>query len=147
MLLPELLMYLGGYLKRHQAEHYRRLSVLRTEGDWVSFFFEDVAVAAAETEPSIILIASLTAADRREPILLSVHPHNYRGTGAARAEQALQIGAQRMEGCLFGIGERGGIWTWWHLRSTYIHRLIRPAWFVAPIACSNILKGRASNLK
>ncbi|PIF98497.1 LOW QUALITY PROTEIN: 2-isopropylmalate synthase [Comamonas sp. 26] len=45
---------------------------------------------------------------RREHIVLSVHPHNDRGTGIACAEQALLAGAQRLEGCLFGNGERSG---------------------------------------
>jgi Fic family protein len=67
-LLPEPLMYLSGYLKQHQAEYYRRLSNVRTEGDWegwVAFFLEGVAVAAAEAERSIVAIATLLAADRR----------------------------------------------------------------------------------
>ncbi|BAN34855.1 Fic family protein [Sulfuricella denitrificans skB26] len=67
-LLPEPLMYLSGYLKQHQAEYYRRLSIIRTEGDWeawVSFFLEGVTAAATEAEGSIIAIASLVAADRR----------------------------------------------------------------------------------
>lgn len=46
--------------------------------------------------------------ERREHIVLSVHPHNDRGTGVACAEQALLAGAQRVEGCLFGNGERTG---------------------------------------
>ncbi len=41
-------------------------------------------------------------------VTLSVHPHNDRGTGTAAAEQALMAGAQRVEGCLFGNGERTG---------------------------------------
>lgn len=45
---------------------------------------------------------------RREHICLSVHPHNDRGTGVAAAELALLAGAQRIEGCLFGNGERAG---------------------------------------
>lgn len=45
---------------------------------------------------------------RREHIVLSVHPHNDRGTGVACAELALLAGAQRVEGCLFGNGERSG---------------------------------------
>ncbi|HEY4542054.1 MAG TPA: 2-isopropylmalate synthase [Noviherbaspirillum sp.] len=44
----------------------------------------------------------------REHIILSVHPHNDRGTGVAAAELALMAGAQRVEGCLFGNGERSG---------------------------------------
>lgn len=46
--------------------------------------------------------------ERREHIVLSVHPHNDRGTGIACAEQAMLAGAQRVEGCLFGNGERSG---------------------------------------
>ncbi|MBE1559918.1 2-isopropylmalate synthase [Nonomuraea africana] len=45
---------------------------------------------------------------RRESIILSVHPHNDRGTGVACAELAVLAGAQRVEGCLFGTGERTG---------------------------------------
>jgi 2-isopropylmalate synthase len=45
---------------------------------------------------------------RREAVILSVHPHNDRGTGVACAELAMLAGAQRVEGCLFGNGERTG---------------------------------------
>jgi 2-isopropylmalate synthase len=45
---------------------------------------------------------------RREHIVLSVHPHNDRGTGTATGELALMAGADRIEGCLFGNGERTG---------------------------------------
>jgi 2-isopropylmalate synthase len=45
---------------------------------------------------------------RRDRIILSVHPHNDRGTGVAAAELAVLAGAQRVEGCLFGNGERTG---------------------------------------
>jgi 2-isopropylmalate synthase len=45
---------------------------------------------------------------RRENIALSVHTHNDRGTGTADAELAVLAGAQRIEGCLFGNGERSG---------------------------------------
>ena len=45
---------------------------------------------------------------RREGIVLSVHPHNDRGTGTAAGEFALMAGADRIEGCLFGNGERTG---------------------------------------
>ncbi|MEY9862682.1 2-isopropylmalate synthase [Catenulispora sp. GAS73] len=44
----------------------------------------------------------------RESVCLSVHPHNDRGTGVAAAELAMLAGAQRVEGCLFGGGERAG---------------------------------------
>ncbi|WP_055506298.1 2-isopropylmalate synthase [Nonomuraea pusilla] len=46
--------------------------------------------------------------DRRDAVILSVHPHNDRGTGVACAELAVLAGAQRVEGCLFGNGERTG---------------------------------------
>jgi 2-isopropylmalate synthase len=45
---------------------------------------------------------------RREAIVLSLHPHNDRGCGVAAAELGLMAGAQRIEGCLFGNGERTG---------------------------------------
>lgn len=45
---------------------------------------------------------------RREHIAISVHPHNDRGTGVASAELAMLAGADRVEGCLFGQGERTG---------------------------------------
>lgn len=67
-LLPEPLMYLSGYLKQHQAEYYRRLSAVRTHGDWegwVSFFLEGVAAAAEDAERGVVAIASLVATDRR----------------------------------------------------------------------------------
>ena len=44
----------------------------------------------------------------REHVVLSVHPHNDRGTGVAAAEFAIMAGADRVEGCLFGNGERCG---------------------------------------
>jgi len=46
--------------------------------------------------------------ERRDAIVLSVHPHNDRGTGTAAGEFALMAGADRLEGCLFGNGERTG---------------------------------------
>jgi 2-isopropylmalate synthase len=45
---------------------------------------------------------------RREAVILSVHPHNDRGAAVAAAELALLAGAERVEGCLFGNGERTG---------------------------------------
>ncbi len=45
---------------------------------------------------------------RRDSIVLSVHPHNDRGTGTAAGEFALMAGCDRIEGCLFGNGERTG---------------------------------------
>jgi Fic family protein len=73
-LLSEPLLYLSGYLKQHQSEYYRRLSNIRTEGDWegwVGFFLEGVSRAAEEAERSIIAVASLVNTDRRR---LLAHP-------------------------------------------------------------------------
>ncbi len=46
--------------------------------------------------------------DRRDGVILSLHPHNDRGTGVAAAELGYLAGADRIEGCLFGNGERTG---------------------------------------
>ncbi len=46
--------------------------------------------------------------NKRDCIVLSVHPHNDRGTAVAAAELAVMAGADRVEGCLFGSGERTG---------------------------------------
>ncbi|MDP3438609.1 MAG: Fic family protein, partial [Azonexus sp.] len=67
-LLPEPLLYLSAFLKQHQSEYYRRLSTIRTEGDWenwVAFFLEAVAGAASEAEQNIIALSSLVNTDRR----------------------------------------------------------------------------------
>ena len=45
---------------------------------------------------------------RRDSIIISLHPHNDRGTAVAAAELGLMAGADRVEGCLFGNGERTG---------------------------------------
>ncbi len=45
---------------------------------------------------------------RRDSVILSLHPHNDRGTGVAAAELGYLAGADRIEGCLFGNGERTG---------------------------------------
>lgn len=81
-LLPEPLLYLSGYLKQHQAEYYRRLSAIRTDGDWegwTAFFLDGVEAAAQEAERHVIAVATLVAADRR---LLLAHakaaPASYR---------------------------------------------------------------------
>jgi Fic family protein len=62
-LLREPLMYLSGYLKQHQAEYYRRLSAIRSEGDW-----EGWVAFAGEAERGIVSVAQLIAADRRRLI-------------------------------------------------------------------------------
>ncbi|MDO5052801.1 MAG: 2-isopropylmalate synthase, partial [Pseudoclavibacter sp.] len=46
--------------------------------------------------------------DRRDSVVLSLHPHNDRGTAVAAAELGYLAGADRIEGCLFGNGERTG---------------------------------------
>ena len=46
--------------------------------------------------------------NKRDSVVISLHPHNDRGTGTAAAELALLAGADRIEGCLFGNGERTG---------------------------------------
>ena len=81
-LLREPLLYISGYLKKHQSEYYRRLSTIRTDGDWeswISFFLEGVNAAATEAERSIIEVATLVTADRRR-LLASARagPASYR---------------------------------------------------------------------
>lgn len=49
-----------------------------------------------------------TRLNHRSSFIISVHPHNDRGTGTAAAEFSLMAGADRLEGCLFGNGERTG---------------------------------------
>ncbi len=44
----------------------------------------------------------------RDSMIMSLHPHNDRGTAVAAVEQALMAGADRVEGCIFGGGERAG---------------------------------------
>lgn len=71
-LLREPLMYLSGYLKRHQTEYYRRLSAIREDGDWegwLAFFLEGVVVASADAERSIIDVATLITSDRKRLLL------------------------------------------------------------------------------
>ena len=46
--------------------------------------------------------------NQRDSVIISLHPHNDRGTGVAAAELGLMAGADRIEGCLFGSGERTG---------------------------------------
>jgi 2-isopropylmalate synthase len=45
---------------------------------------------------------------RRDSVIISLHCHNDRGTGVAATELGLMAGADRVEGCLFGNGERTG---------------------------------------
>jgi Fic family protein len=80
--LSEPLLYVSVYLKQHQAEYYRRLSAIRTEGDWeswVTFFLEGVASAAGDAEKTIIEVASLLASDRKRLLQsLKAGPTSYR---------------------------------------------------------------------
>lgn len=81
-LLPQPLIYLSGYLKQHQSEYYRLLSLIRTSGDWeswISFFLEGVATAATDAEKSIVTVATLVAEDRRKLLKSSkAGPSSYR---------------------------------------------------------------------
>ncbi len=81
-LLSEPLLYVSAYLKQHQAEYYRRLSAIRTDGDWeswVTFFLEGVASAAGDAEKTIIEVASLLASDRKQLLQsLKAGPTSYR---------------------------------------------------------------------
>jgi len=80
--LSEPLLYVSAYLKQHQAEYYRRLSAIRTDGDWeswVTFFLEGVASAADDAEKNIIEVASLLASDRKRLLQsLKAGPTSYR---------------------------------------------------------------------
>ena len=64
---------------------------------------------------------------RRDSAILSVHPHNDRGTAVATAELGLMAGAERVEGCLFGNGERTGQRRPDHARAQPAHAGGRPA--------------------
>ena len=81
-LLSEPLLYFSAYLKQHQAEYYRRLSAIRTDGDWeswVTFFLEGVASAAGDAEKTIIEVASFLASDRKRLLQsLKAGPTSYR---------------------------------------------------------------------
>lgn len=62
----------------------------------------------------------------RQNVILSVHPHNDRGTGVASAELAMHAGADRVEGCLFGNGERTGNVCLITLAVNFMHHGIDP---------------------
>lgn len=62
-------LYVSSFLKRHQAEYYRRLGAIRTDGDWegwIRFFLGCVADAATESEQTIIDIQSMINTDRSQ---------------------------------------------------------------------------------
>ena len=65
---------------------------------------------------------------RRDSIVLSVHPHNDRGTAVAAAEFAVMAGADRIEGCLFGSGERTGNVDLVTLALNLYTQGVHPAW-------------------
>jgi len=72
-LMPEPLLYVSGYLKRHQRVYYDRLSAIRDDGDWegwVSFFLEAVEAAADEAQSSIVALAACIAEDRKRVLAL-----------------------------------------------------------------------------
>lgn len=72
-LMPEPLLYVSGYLKRHQRVYYDRLSAIRNDGDWegwVSFFLEAVEAAADEAQSSIVALAACIAEDRKRVLAL-----------------------------------------------------------------------------
>jgi Fic family protein len=72
-LMPEPLLYVSGYLKRHQRMYYDRLSAIRNDGDWegwVSFFLEAVEAAADEAQSSIVALAACIAEDRKRVLAL-----------------------------------------------------------------------------
>lgn len=72
-LMPEPLMYLSGYLKAHQMTYYRRLSDIRTEGNWeswVRFFLEGVIESATEAERNVIGLATMVTQDRQQVLAL-----------------------------------------------------------------------------
>ena len=72
-LLPQPVLYLSLFLKRHQAEYYRRLSAVRTDGDWegwLDFFLDGVATTAQEAVTSARDLFAMITSDR-ERILSS----------------------------------------------------------------------------
>ncbi len=124
-----------GYLKRLTDQHPETRWTLQYSPETFNMTELDVALQACQTamaaweigskRPVIINLPTTVEnatpnvfADQiewmsrclepREHIVLSVHPHNDRGTGVAAAELAVMAGADRVEGCLFGNGERCG---------------------------------------
>jgi Fic family protein len=81
-LMPQPLLYLSSYLKRHQSAYYRHLSAIRNDGDWeawISFFLEGVITAATDAHKNITAISTLFAQDRKR-LLDATHvtPSSYR---------------------------------------------------------------------
>jgi Fic family protein len=81
-LMPQPLLYLSSYLKRHQTAYYRHLSAIRNDGDWeawISFFLEGVITAATDAHKNITAISTLFAQDRKRLLDAShVTPSSYR---------------------------------------------------------------------
>lgn len=115
-LLPAPLIYVSGYLKAHQAEYYRHLSAIRTEGDWeswVSFFLEGVEASAEEAQHAIVAIAAQIAADRKLVLgtsastlqalrLFEMLPTMPKLT-VDRAQQALQVSSPTARGAVSAL--------------------------------------------
>lgn len=131
----ELISHHVGYLKRLTDQHPQTRWTLQYSPETFNMTELDVSLQACQTataawgigpeRPVIINLPTTVEnatpnvfADQiewmsrrlapREHIILSVHPHNDRGTGVAAAELAVMAGAERVEGCLFGNGERCG---------------------------------------
>jgi Fic family protein len=81
-LMPQPLLYLSSYLKRHQTAYYRHLSAIRNDGDWeawISFFLEGVITTATDAHKNITAISTLFAQDRKRLLDAShVTPSSYR---------------------------------------------------------------------
>lgn len=72
-LLREPLLYVSGFLKRHQKHYYHCLTEIRSNGNWeqwVAFFLEAVHLSAEEAEQSIIKLATLISDDRKKALAL-----------------------------------------------------------------------------
>jgi Fic family protein len=72
-LLKHPLLYLSLFFKRHRAEYYRRLTAVRTEGDWegwLAYFLDGVAPTASETVTAATDLFTLVAADRSRVLAL-----------------------------------------------------------------------------
>ena len=83
--------------------------VIKPTADWPLIF--NLPATVEMSTPNIyadLIETFLRAVPNRETIILSLHPHNDRGTGVAAAELGLMAGADRVEGTLFGNGERTG---------------------------------------
>lgn len=73
-LLREPLLYVSGFLKRHQKHYYHCLTEIRSNGNWeqwVEFFLEAVHLSAEEAEQSIVKLATLISNDRKKALALS----------------------------------------------------------------------------